>query len=285
MNIDRTHHQPTFVYIAGYGRSGSTVLDIILGSKEGFFSSGELTYLFEDFETPGRFCACGKNYLSCEVWGSLAAKISSTSRTMKDFANITRRVEKRRTVLEVFSGKQIQQSNLFRDEYARSIDMILSVLGTNTPKFVVDSSKNAADSMWRPLSLKKIAGYPVKAIHLKRSLHATLKSVTKISNWEAEGFRQVSRHRFIRGFIGWHVANHFASRLRFILGEDSYHFVSYENLLKNTEKVVREIGNFLGEDLSTIAKQAATAEEFRIGHNVGGNRIRMNSTIRFGVQS
>lgn len=35
------------LYIAGWGRSGSTILDNVLGQVEGFFSGGELSYLWE----------------------------------------------------------------------------------------------------------------------------------------------------------------------------------------------------------------------------------------------
>jgi len=33
------------LYIAGWGRSGSTILDNVLGQVDGFFSAGELMFL------------------------------------------------------------------------------------------------------------------------------------------------------------------------------------------------------------------------------------------------
>ena len=46
---------PTIIYIAGYGRSGSTVLDIMLGDHPRIFSGGELTYLFDDYKRARHF--------------------------------------------------------------------------------------------------------------------------------------------------------------------------------------------------------------------------------------
>ena len=37
---------PKVLFIGGYGRSGSTLLDRVLGSTDGFFSAGELRSLF-----------------------------------------------------------------------------------------------------------------------------------------------------------------------------------------------------------------------------------------------
>ena len=37
---------PTVLYIAGYGRSGSTVLDMLLGTHPRIIGGGELTHLF-----------------------------------------------------------------------------------------------------------------------------------------------------------------------------------------------------------------------------------------------
>jgi hypothetical protein len=47
-------HRGVIIYIAGYGRSGSTLLERILGSHERFFGLGELASFLDllDSETP-----------------------------------------------------------------------------------------------------------------------------------------------------------------------------------------------------------------------------------------
>jgi len=49
------------LYILGWGRSGSTVLGNILGEIDGFFSAGELHYLWERSLVEGRACGCGRD--------------------------------------------------------------------------------------------------------------------------------------------------------------------------------------------------------------------------------
>src|SRR6266542_1121845 len=43
---DRDERPPTVLFIGGYSRSGSTLLDLLLGQLPGFFSSGELAYIW-----------------------------------------------------------------------------------------------------------------------------------------------------------------------------------------------------------------------------------------------
>jgi hypothetical protein len=51
------------LYIAGYSRSGSTILDIILSSHPQIFGTGELGYLFDDWIAGTRLCTCEQNML------------------------------------------------------------------------------------------------------------------------------------------------------------------------------------------------------------------------------
>src|SRR2546423_11254588 len=57
---------PKILYIAGWGRSGTTLFDNILGQLDGFFSGGELRYVWE-----GRLCGCGVLVSECEIWSEV----------------------------------------------------------------------------------------------------------------------------------------------------------------------------------------------------------------------
>lgn len=63
------------LYIAGWGRSGSTILARILGQIEGFFHGGELRTIWKDGFKPNGICGCGEKVFSCPVWTSIFAKL------------------------------------------------------------------------------------------------------------------------------------------------------------------------------------------------------------------
>ncbi|MDQ3328808.1 MAG: sulfotransferase, partial [Chloroflexota bacterium] len=56
------------LYIAGFGRSGSTIMDNILGQLDGVFSGGELRSLWYHGLTGNILCGCGERFRECPVW-------------------------------------------------------------------------------------------------------------------------------------------------------------------------------------------------------------------------
>ena len=58
----------TVLYIAGTGRSGSTVLANLLGEVDGFFAAGEVRFLWQRGLVENRLCGCGAPVSECAVW-------------------------------------------------------------------------------------------------------------------------------------------------------------------------------------------------------------------------
>src|SRR5688572_24003314 len=59
------------VFIASAGRSGSTILDRLLGSTPDVWSGGELARVWGVVDEPGRLCACGQTPRQCEFWSAV----------------------------------------------------------------------------------------------------------------------------------------------------------------------------------------------------------------------
>jgi hypothetical protein len=62
------------LFIGGYGRSGSTLLDRVLGQIPGFFSVGELRHVFQEGFIENRRCGCGDPFLECEFWRAVTER-------------------------------------------------------------------------------------------------------------------------------------------------------------------------------------------------------------------
>src|SRR5579859_4585308 len=59
---------PIVVYIAGSGRSGSTLLERALGGTPGFTNVGELIDLYRRTAVHGERCGCGQAFAECPFW-------------------------------------------------------------------------------------------------------------------------------------------------------------------------------------------------------------------------
>ena len=58
----------TVVYIAGSGRSGSTLLERMLGGLPGFVNAGEINDMFRRMARYDELCGCGLAFSACDFW-------------------------------------------------------------------------------------------------------------------------------------------------------------------------------------------------------------------------
>lgn len=264
------------MYIAGYGRSGSTVLDIILGNHPRIVSAGELTYLADDWRTPGRRCACGTSYVDCEFWKGLPEAVSLSEET----AQVVRRIERRRAAVPVLLDVIPDE---VKDTYRRVQRGVFSYLTeTAGATIVVDSSKSAGDAALRFYALSEIAGLDVYVLHLVRDGRATMAScVRKGSNWALEGHADSTVFPGVRAAAGWTLANGWVLGLshRYVC-PDRYMRVQFEEMTARPARTLEAIGSFMGIDVSMLVDRVARGYDFEVGHNVGGNRVRHNQSIR-----
>ena len=56
------------LYIAGSGRSGSTLLARLLDQVDGLFAPGELRYVWQRGLIEDRYCSCGQRFGACPFW-------------------------------------------------------------------------------------------------------------------------------------------------------------------------------------------------------------------------
>jgi len=59
------------LYIAGWGRSGSTLLDRLLGDMPVYFSLGEFRHAWARSYKNNELCGCGKPFRSCIFWSGV----------------------------------------------------------------------------------------------------------------------------------------------------------------------------------------------------------------------
>src|SRR4029079_13210849 len=57
--------------IAGWGRCGSTLLDLMLGQVPGFVSAGEVRELWLRGCRENRPCGCGAPFFDCSFWSAV----------------------------------------------------------------------------------------------------------------------------------------------------------------------------------------------------------------------
>ncbi|HZC27931.1 MAG TPA: sulfotransferase domain-containing protein [Actinopolymorphaceae bacterium] len=65
------------VYVGGIGRSGSTLLEVLLGQLPGVCAVGEVVHLWQRSLVDDELCGCGSTFSGCEFWRSVGEEAFS----------------------------------------------------------------------------------------------------------------------------------------------------------------------------------------------------------------
>ena len=240
---------PRIVYIAGYGRSGSTLLDALLDAHPAIAGVGEIANVLR----PGHatnLCTCGSELADCEMWGPVLL---------------------RPPVRELAAGQ--------REAWADAWRTIFTSVGARTgADVVVDSTKSGRGDRLRPLLLRR-AGFDVRVVHLVRDPRAVTWSVARGGNRAIEaGSATTGVSRYLRGIAGWLLANVTAEVLTnaAFRGRDRSIRVRYEDLVDDHRGVVQAVCSFAGVDPTQLPPEAGETA----GHAVSGNRMRRSGSLR-----
>jgi hypothetical protein len=276
----------TIIYIAGYGRSGSTLLDILLSNAKGVRSLGEVVNFYE-------MCSNSQcdHILTNGFWGKVKEGVLSCLGSDGDKTNtfdhanhMQRRYERFRAGWRLL----FSQNQKSLTDYVASTDCLLRAItqANDRGDVFVDSSKTAWLSSWRPYYLYR-AGYRVKMIHMVRDGRSVIGSFLKGDNVKMQqGLKDVSfRAPVSRSIFGWVAANIAAFINRKSLPDDCGYLLKFEDLITNPQQQLDELGSFLDIDLGGVAsqlKEKGTLEVKDVGFS--GNRIIQRESIKIDAE-
>ena len=139
------------LYILGGSRTGSTIVDNILNEVDGFFSGGEVRFLWERL-LEGRLCGCRRRFEDCPVWsGALGSAFGFPDRGRIDVGEVadwqrdSLRLVRTFQVLRTVAGRKPPSKSLlaFADVSQQLYRALIDVTGA---RVIVDSSKRASNA-------------------------------------------------------------------------------------------------------------------------------------------
>jgi hypothetical protein len=248
----------TVIYIQGYGHSGTTILDILLGSSADAFSCGELTFINRE-GIADEFCSCNNRIGQCSFWSPVMKLWSEKSTIpLTDYKKLRNQFEGNRSYLRVLKN-QIFPSQIFRT-YIESTELLYDTIYENCgTSFIIDSSKQAT----RPFVLTKFA--EVQVLHICRNFRGVLNSEKKNVVVDLkDGIETPSPpKRTLKVLLDWLISNLTCACTALVFNGRRIHFrqwvVKPELLTKDCQ--------FLGQDFH---KKGLKAD-----HMIAGNRIRL----------
>lgn len=268
-------NEPTRVIsIAGSDRSGSTLLDTILGTVEGFFSAGELRYLWERGVLDERMCGCGEPIPECAIWATVLAAVPDMA--TRQFA--TDMVDDLRILRTRYAP--FAMAPLTRDRFVGRLADVIAAFGrVLTATREVTGSRVIVDSSKRPLytfMLSRIPDVELTVIHVVRDPRAVAHSRNRykrqLDSTEVRGMTQARPARSAISWAMWNIGvRSLARRL------PRYEVIRYEDLIAQPAATVSRILDIAGvSDAATPFIDGDTVD-LQPNHTVSGNPSRFTT--------
>lgn len=276
----RSARMPKILYLMGYGRSGSTFLDILLNNAAAITSVGALSnyWMWLDRDLP---CACGQSLPDCPMWGGIVSDHLSrpAGREPAVWNAVREEVERRHRLSRLLGGRIADD---LTERYREVTEGLLGAIGERVPTpAIVDSSGSGADKTGRPFALDRYTGADVRVIHLVRDARGVAWSSMK-----GPGSPEWPEVRLPRALVGmraaaaWSIANLTSEWIAHRLGPDRVLRVRYEDLATRPASELRRIGEFADLEVEDLVRKVEADEPLIVGHNVAGNRLRFRDQIR-----
>lgn len=268
------------LYVGGTGRTGSTVLDRMLGNVPGVVAAGEVTWLWFALRAGGR-CACGERHGRCPVWGPVleatfpetCGRPAALAEVADEMFALRRRYDSRYLPLMGVPRLRRRLPARLGPYPERVVSLYRNLAEVTGARLIVDSSKE-------PHYSSVLATRPeldLRFLHLVRHPVATAYSWGRHRRELGFGVgHEMERRGPVSAAIYYDVSNLGAEALWG--GGDRYLRVRYEDMVADAESTLTTIGEFAGIDIDPAVAMGRSASTWAAsGHAAWGNPNRFDT--------
>lgn len=269
----------TVVFLGGLGRSGSTLLERMLGELPGVACLGEVVHLWERALRDDERCGCGTAFSACPFWQEVGQRAFGgwDALDAEQVLALKHRVDRTRHVprlgLPRLRPSVRRDLAAYLDLYERVYAAAAEVAGAQV---VVDSSKHASLAY----CLRWSRRLDLRVLHVVRDSPAVAYSWTKeVHRPEATGTADdlMPRYGVLKVVARWTTDNVMFDLLSAL--RTRVHVVRYEDLVQDPQAALGAAAAHAGlrlapGDLSFLADATV---QLRPTHTVAGNPMRFQS--------
>lgn len=255
------------IYILSDVRSGSTVLDLLLGKHPQIVSVGELQFLKEFFQNREK-CTCGEPMPDCEFWKKIAERLQTQNFEIQDSTSLLDLPsgfwQKIWFNLNLHFGKRAAVENqINRPIIQYNWSVIDTIAEEMQVKYVLESSKIPERAKYYSL----FAG------------ERNIKFIFLIRDGRGVSFSKMRRNGYsaFRSAASWFLVNTNLILFRLSLPASQKLSIRYEDLCQKPNRELGKILRFLNLERPADLLHAPVLK----AHNVGGSPHRFHQKENF----
>jgi hypothetical protein len=264
------------LYVVGLGRSGSTILSNSLGQIPGFFSGGELNFIWRHNVLENRLCGCGRPFRECPVWtrvmdeafGGMDGVDPPEMMRLQSIGARTRHIP----MMLTEGGRRSLAERL--EQFLIGYGRLYEAIGTATgSRVVVDSSKEPAHGF----AMSMVPGVDLYALHLVRDPRAAAYSWSKKKPQPDTDTKEfMARFSPAKSSALWDSWNASAEAL-WRHTPEKYLRLRYEDFVADPRKSFEEILALVGERDAEPPLVGEREVKLGVSHTVSGNPNRFET--------
>jgi len=259
------------LFLGGLGRSGTTLVERVLGELPGVCALGEVVHLWQrDIQNDER-CGCGARFSACTFWKQVGERaFNGWANVDVDRVHALRdTVERTRHIPRLARATDVPDDvREYASYYGRVYTAAAEVSGSPV---VVDSSKHSALAH----VLRWAADVDLRVVHVVRDARGVAYSWTKrVSRPETDGTDEMTRYSPGRSAMLWNAHN--AAFGLLARRGVAVRRIRYEEFLTDPRTELIKLADFAGlrlaqDDLSFVRSDYA---DLGVGHSAAGNPMR-----------
>ncbi len=273
--------RPRVLYLGGLGRSGSTLIERLLGELPGVCAVGEVVHMWRRGVVEGELCGCGKPFGECPFW-QLVGKAAFGGWDRVDIGRVTAlqgAVDRTRFVPLLAAPVRRPAFRQALDEYlSYYLRIYAAITEASGCSFIVDSSKHASLAF----CLGRCQDLDLRIVHVVRDSRAVAYSwAKKVNRPDAAAVSYMTSYSPATSAAQWNVQNG-AMHLLARTGTPILR-VRYEDAVRAPEAALRDIAAFAGLATSSAALGFLGGAggdrwaELSAAHTASGNPMRFTT--------
>lgn len=260
------------IVIAGWERSGSTIVANTLGSVPGVVSVGEINNIWERGFEQNRICSCEERFDACPFWRPIA-----TAAFGAEIPNVAARAAAAieplgnlglwRSLLPFAGGNRALRDEAYRDLLAPLFGSIQAATGADA---IVDSSKLP----WHAAAVAGLEGIDVTVLHVVRDPRGVAHSHLKRARYDTDASRDIlmDRHGLVPSSLAWVYRNRLTAAMWG--AQPNYVLVRLEDFVASPREAIARILRTAGVPPAQPSFTEQDEVVIEPMHNVSGNPVR-----------